>query len=103
LSFRKERSLFSYNNTLDTLVVLKPNFDYKFSTNYFTKFSIYNRNTKLNDIYFFSRDTIYYVKSEDINTNQFMYRDSFNPNAAGDFGTGLILGSLNMVFNTVFK
>lgn len=103
LSFKKSNSLYSFNNTLDSLVVLKANFDYKFSSNHFTKFSVYDRNTKFNDIYFFSKDTIYYVKSENINANQFMYRDSFNPNAASDFRAGLIMGSINMVLNSVFK
>lgn len=103
IDLKKAKNINRFYNSLDSLVVLKPNFDYKFNSKDFNQISIYDRNTKLNDIYFYSKDSLYYVRSENINANQFMYRDSFNPNGVNNLGVGLIMGSINTVFKSIIK
>ena len=93
----------SFYNKIDSTLLYKPNFIFKFNSSDLNNFSIYNRNTKLNDIYLHSKDTLYYEKSTYINSNQYIQKDSFNPNGASNFGSGVIIGALNTVFKVYFK
>jgi hypothetical protein len=97
------KNFYDFNIKLDSLIILKPNFNYNFKTNYVSSFSVYNRNTKLNDVYCLSKDSIYFVKTVNFNSNQSAPKDSFNPNGASNLGVGLIMGSINTVFNSIFK
>ena len=92
----------SFYNKIDSTLLYKPNFNFKFNSSELNNFSIYNRNTKLNDFYLLSKDTLYYKKSIYINSNQYIRKDSFNPNGASNFGSGLIIGTLNTVFKSLF-
>jgi hypothetical protein len=103
INAKKIKNLYSFNNSLDSIALIKPNFNYKFRSNDVTEFSIYDRNSKLNDIYYFSQDSLYYSKSVNVNINQFVKRDSFNPNGVNDLRAGIIIGSINTVFKSIFK
>lgn len=81
----------------------QPTFKYKFKENDFELFSIYNRNSKLNDFYYVGKDTMNYVKSYQVNFSPFMQIDSFDPNGVGSFDGGLLIGTMNMLINNVFK
>ena len=89
-------------NKIDSTLLYKPNITLKFNSSDLNSFSTYNRNTKLNDIYLPSKDTLYYEKSIQINFNQYMQKDSFNPNGASNFGSGVIIGTLNTIFKSLF-
>lgn len=101
--YNKTKNLFAFSFKIDSLSKLKPNLDYNFKTTYTPLLSIYNRNTKLNDLYYLPKDSIYFAKSVIYNTYQFTKQDSFNPYGANNLGTGLIIGSINTVFNCIFK
>ena len=92
----------SVYNKVDSTLLNKPNFIFKFNASDLNSFSTYNRNTKLNDIYLLSKDTLYYEKSIYINSNQYIQKDSFNPNGASNFGSGVIIGTLNTLFKSLF-
>ena len=68
-----------------------------------TLFSVYDRNTKLNGIYFFSKDSSSLVKTVNLNSNQFIPKDSFNPNGTSNFKTGFIMGVANTVFKSFLR
>jgi hypothetical protein len=93
----------SFNIKFDSLSKITPNFNYNFKATDTTLFSVYNQNTKLIDYFNVSKDSIYVVKSINYNPNQFIQKDSFNPNGVRNLGGGLIMGSVNTVFNFIFK
>ena len=93
----------SFYNKIDSTLLYKPNFNFKFNSSELNNFSIYNRNTKLNDFYLLSKDTLYYEKSTYINSNQCIQKDSSNPNGASNFGSGVIIVALNTVFKSLLK
>lgn len=96
---KKAINLYDFSIKLDSLSKMKPNFSNNFKTNHITSFCVYNRNTKLNDIYYLSKDSIYLVKT----VNLFTQKDSFNPHGASNFGVGLIMGSINTIFKGIFN
>jgi hypothetical protein len=69
----------------------------------FNLFSIYNQNTKLNDYFNLSKDSIYFVKSINLNANLYTKKDSFNPSGTSNLGAGIIMGSINMLFKNLFN
>lgn len=98
----KPNKQISFYNKINSTLLYKPNFIFKFNSSDLNNFSIYNHNTKLNDIYLHSKDTLYYEKSIYINSNQYIQKDSFNPNGASNFGSGVIIGTLNTIFKSLF-
>lgn len=101
--YGKMKTISAFNYKLDSLSNLKPNFNYNYKTTDANLFSIYNRNTTLNDYFIVSKDNSNYVKSVSINSNQFLHIDSFNPNGVSDLGAGLIIGALNTFLKFRFK
>lgn len=101
--YNKSKNLYAFSFKLDSLSKLKPNLNYNFKPNNIPLLSVYNRNTKLNDIYYLPKDGIYYTKSVVFNTYQFIKQDSFNPYGTSNLGVGLIMGALNTVLNCSFK
>ena len=99
----KAKKLYFFAINTDSLTKTKSTFNYKFNTNYIALFSMYNRNSKLNDVYYISNDSIYNTKIVNFDFNQFVHKDSFNPNGASNIGVGLIMGAINTVFNSIFK
>jgi hypothetical protein len=93
----------NFSFKLDSLSKIKPQINTIFEVGNEALFSVYNRNTKLNDCFIVSKDTSYYVKSVKIIPNLFIQKDSFNPNGVSNVGAGLIMGSLNTVFTILFK
>ena len=81
----------------------QPNFDFKFKPETTTLFSVYNRDTKLNDTYYFSKEAAVYTKSLNNNNGTFSQKDSFNPYGASNIGLGVLMGTLETVISTVFK
>ena len=65
------------------------------------EFTIYNKTSQLNDIYYIKKDTFYYQKSVFIHENQLFQPkvDSFSPSGATDFGSALILGVIHTIFS----
>lgn len=63
-------------------------------------FSVYNPNTRLNDIYTFKKDTVVMHKSILINDINFcgQKRDSFNPSGANNMGWAVFVGVYNLIF-----
>lgn len=100
---KKAINLYNFSIKLDSLSKMKTNFSNNFKVNQFSSFSVYNRNTKLNDIYFLSKDTVYFVKTENFNSGQSTPKDSFNPHGASNLGVGLIMGSISTVFKGIFN
>lgn len=100
---KKVINLYDFSIKLDSLSKMKPTFSSNFNKNDVTLFSVYDRNTKLNDIYYLSKDSIYFVKTENFNSGQFIPKDSFNPHGASNLGVGLIMGSLNTIFKGIFN
>jgi len=78
-----------------------PNFNYKLKTN--PLFSVYNRDTEWNDMYFVSKDTAFYVKSSNLNYNLYIKKDSFNPYGASNPGEGIIIGTIGILFDSFFN
>jgi hypothetical protein len=93
----KKLNLYNLNIKFDSIIKSKTSFNYKIKVNDFSSFSVYNQNTKLNDYFNLSKDPIYFVKSININANQLVPKDSFNPNGVNNLGVGLIMGSINTV------
>lgn len=93
---------FSFYSKHDSLSKIKPNFNYKFKANDMPLFSVYYRNSKLNDVYYQSKDSYSYVKTVNLNSNQLVPKDSFNPNATSNFKAGLFMGIANTVFKSFF-
>jgi hypothetical protein len=61
------------------------------------EFSIYNRTTRLNDLYGARKATFYYrqsliIRKNNVNSPKI---DSFNPNGASDFGSAVLAGLIN--------
>ena len=106
MSFKKDtikiNKQISVHNKIDSILLYKPKIILKFNSSDLNSFSTYNRNTKLNDIYLPLKDTLYYEKSIYINSNQYIQKDSFNPNGASNFGSGVIIGTLNTLFKSLF-
>ena len=100
---KKVINVYSFSVKLDSLSKMKPNFSNNFKANPVTSFSVYDRNTKLNDIYYQSKDSIYFVKTENFNSGQSMPKDSFNPHGASNLGVGLVMGSINTIFKGIFN
>jgi len=100
---KKAINLYDFSVKLDSLSKMKPNFNDSFKANGVTSFSVYNRNTKLNDIYLQSKDSIYFVKTENFNSYPSTPKDSFNPHGASNLGVGLIMGSIHAVFKGIFN
>lgn len=100
---KKAINLYDFSIKFDSLSKMKPNFSSNFKTNPVASFSVYNRNTKLNDIYYLSKDSIHFVKTENFNSGQSTPKDSFNPHGASNLGVGLIMGSINTIFKGVFN
>ncbi|MGQ7945162.1 hypothetical protein [Flavobacterium sp. WC2509] len=101
--YNKAKNLSVFSFKPDLLSKFKPNLNYKFKATTIPVLSVYNRNTKLNDIYYLPKDSIYATKSVVFNTYQFIKQDSFNPYGANNLGTGLIMGAINTVFKYNFK
>lgn len=80
---------------LDSLSKTKPVLNIDFKIGKADVLSVYDRNTKLNDVYFYSKDSFYFVKT----VNQFNPKDSFNPYESSDLGCVLIMGTINTVLN----
>ena len=97
----KKLNVYNLNIKLDSILKLKPSFNYKIKANDFYLFSVYNQNTKLNDYFNLSKDPVYYEKSININANQLVPKDSFNPNGVTNLGAGLVMGSINTIFKGV--
>jgi hypothetical protein len=94
------RPVFFYNKLVST-PDLKVNLNFKpFNANVL---SIYNRNTKLNDVYSYSKESYYYEKSVPLCSNFYDQKDSFNPNGANNFGVGVLIGSLNALLSVISK
>lgn len=68
-------------------------------------FSIYNQNSKLNDIFIIKKDTTNFVKSTINFDNNFRNPkiDSFNPYGASDAKSGLIIGAIGGIFRSMFN
>jgi hypothetical protein len=83
------------------------NFSLKFDIKDFSKdlFSAYNQNSKLNDIFVIKKDTTNFVKSTINFNNNFRNPkiDSFNPYGASDAKSGLIIGAIGVVFNSILN
>lgn len=99
----KVANSYDFSLKLDSLLLRKPNLNVNFKTNQISSVSIYNRNNKLNDIYYLSNYSIYYAKTVSLNSHPTTPKDSFNPHGASTIGVGLIMGSITTVFNSVFK
>jgi len=100
--YKTANSIPSFNIKHDSTTKVKPNYNYNFKANNSTLFSVYDRNTQLNDVYFLAKDSIYFVKTVNLNACQFIPKDSFNPNGTTNFKAGLIMGVANTVCN-LFK
>uniref|UniRef100_UPI004049E41D hypothetical protein n=1 Tax=Flavobacterium sp. TaxID=239 RepID=UPI004049E41D len=96
----KKSNFMTKSNSLNLQIV---SFDYKFKPKDFNTFSIYNPYSKLNDLYYYSNNSIYFSKTIQQNPYQFMRKDSFNPNGVSDFGGGLIIGTINTIFNSILQ
>jgi len=73
-------------------------YDYDFSKK--EMFTVYNPATELTDHYIQSGENYYYKKSIFVFDNTFFGRqlDSLNPNGAHNFGSAIVLGVLNTIF-----
>lgn len=62
--------------------------------------SVYNPITKMNDTYFETKNTFYYSssKSEIINMSGFSKKDSFTPYGSTNFGSAMLIGFINLLF-----
>ncbi len=85
----------------DTIKKFPLKFDFKDSNELL---SVYNQNTKLNDLYMIKKDTANLVKSTINFNNNFRNPkiDSFNPYGASDAKSGLIIGAVGEVFRSIF-
>lgn len=101
--YNKTKKVYDFSSKLDSLSKLKQNFNYNFKVNNIPLFSVYNHNTQLNDIYYLPINSIYFVKSVNINANQLTQKDSYNPNGVSNLQTGIIMGGLKTVFNYKFR
>ncbi len=99
----KVKNIYDFKIKLDSITKSIPSFNYKFNVNDITLFSVYDRNTKLNDVYCLSKDSIYFVKTVNFNSYPSTPKDSFNPHGASNLGVGLVMGAINTVFNSIFK
>jgi len=71
------KNIFAFNYKFDSLSVLKPNFNYQYKTTDTKLFSVYDRNSKLNSDYYLTKNSVYFVKSVNLNANQLIPKDSF--------------------------
>lgn len=94
---------YDFSLKLDSLSKIKPIVTTNFKKNKPETLSVYDRNTKLNSIYYLANDSVYLVKTVSLNASQVTPKDSFNPYGVSNMGAGLIMGSITTVFNTVFK
>ena len=100
-----KKQYFSYTShfkSVNTFKPLTPIFNTKTSGR-LNIFSVYNNTTKLNDLYYVTKDSTKYIRTINMNDNQLSKRDSFNPYGISDFRDGVIMGSINTVYNLIFN
>jgi hypothetical protein len=97
------KNFFMLSQKKDTIKNFSLKFDFKdFSTELF---SVYNQNSKSNDIFIIKKDTSNFVKSTINFNNNFRNPkiDSFNPYGASDAKSGLIIGAIGGAFRSIFN
>jgi hypothetical protein len=100
-SVKLNKQVFFYNK-INAPIPYKPNITIAYKSIDLQTISIYNQNTKWNDIYTHSKDSLYYQKSLFINANNYSQKDSFNPNGTSSLVPGLIIGTINSIFKSLF-
>lgn len=100
-SVKLNKKVFFYNK-INAPITYKPNITITYKSIDLQTISIYNQNTKWNDIYTHSKDSLYYQKSLFINANNYSQIDSFNPNGTSSLVPGLIIGTINSIFKSLF-
>ena len=87
----KKDSLFKNNNSfiLPTNKIFKSNF------------SIYNKNTSFNSVYYISKDTIEFTGFQSIPQNNFqgIKVDSYNPHGTNNIGVSVFMGIFDWLTN----
>jgi hypothetical protein len=84
----------------DNLPVVKHTFDFNAKKDNASPLTVYNFNSRSNDVYFLQNGT-YVSTSPSVNLedNWIVSRtDSFNPSGAPDFGSAVVMGLINVFF-----
>lgn len=97
------KNFFLMSQKNDTIKKISLKYDLKDSSK--ELFSVYNQNSKLNDLFIIKKDTANLVKSTINFKNNFRNPkiDSFNPYGASDAKSGLIIGAIGGVFRSIFN
>lgn len=97
------KKFFILSQKNDTIKKFSLKFDFKDNSK--ELLSVYNQNTKLNDVFMIKKDTSNQVKSTINFNNNFRNPkiDSFNPYGASDAKSGLIIGAIGGFFRSIFN